>query len=76
MYNEYVICLNPSCKFSKIGNDFSIKGCPLCGGEVLFQCPACGSRILTKKSLFCEKCLAPLKPPAEKNKIPRTAGSN
>lgn len=72
MYREYVICSNPSCKFSKEGNDYTVKGCPLCGNKLIYKCPACGERIQTRNALFCDQCLKPLKPqPEGKENLPR-----
>ncbi len=67
MYKEYVVCTNTSCKFSKVGNEASMSGCPMCGSDLLYQCPACGERIQERYALYCRKCRKPLKPQLEKN---------
>ena len=75
MYREYVVCSNPSCKFSVEGNEYTLKGCPLCGNVLIYKCPACGESIQHRHALFCRECRKPLKPqsePMEKKKRSRT----
>ena len=75
MHREYVVCSKPSCKFSAEGNELFLKGCPICGSDLLYRCPACEERILYKNALFCHACRKPIKPKLElvpEKKRPRT----
>jgi len=65
MYKEYVVCSNPSCKFSTEGNEHLLKSCPFCAAKLVYTCPACGERIRYNNARFCHMCTTPLKPPSE-----------
>jgi len=70
VYREYVVCSNPSCRFSAQGNDIMYKGCPLCGMDLIYKCPKCGSAIWHKGALYCHECRAPIKPQEEEKSLP------
>lgn len=76
MYRQYVICSNPSCKFSAQGNELIFKNCPMCGKDIIHKCPECGESITQKNAMFCQQCRAALKPqPEEKKNLPRNKGN-
>lgn len=77
MYREYVVCSNPSCKFSAQGNELLFKCCPLCGKDVICKCPECGMGISIKNAMFCQHCRAAIKPqPEEKKNLRRKKDNN
>ena len=79
MYREYVICSNPSCKFSTEGNEHMLKACPLCAAALVYKCPKCRQRLSYRNALFCHQCATALKPqiePVDKKNRSHNKGSN
>jgi len=68
-FNRYVICSNPSCKFSTQAEPSMIKGCPVCGNKLLYECPHCKSHFYFKPQLYCTECLKPLKSQPEETEV-------
>ena len=66
-FNRYVICSNPSCKFSVQVEPSVIKGCPVCGNKLIYECPHCKELIYFKQQIYCTECLKPLKPQPKEN---------
>ena len=68
MINFYVICMNPSCRFSAVGYVSDFKFCPDCGGqEILDACPYCKKEdtsvyFIKKNQIFCQSCGKRIKP--------------
>jgi predicted RNA-binding Zn-ribbon protein involved in translation (DUF1610 family) len=60
-FDRHAICSNPSCKFNVQAEPSMIKGCPVCGNKLIYDCPHCKEPILFKPQTHCTKCLKPLK---------------
>lgn len=68
MINRYAVCSSPLCNFNTRGNEITIKFCPLCGGNLAYNCPHCNEYIFHKNSLYCAECGKRLKPTPENGK--------
>ncbi len=71
-FDRYVICSNPSCKFSVQAEPSVLKGCPVCGNKLISECPHCKSLLYFKPQLHCTECLKPLKAPPEGKEVLKT----
>lgn len=63
MRNDFFICSNPDCDYSRRKvDDIWVEYCPFCASAIIDECPECQYPVAEKNAIFCVKCKARLKP--------------